>query len=167
MPLSIPASSTPASSSPASSSTPAPSVELHTLPGDYVIARLPATAEVPAAFTAPVPGAGFVSVTRTPQELSLVCPAALAPADTETDGPWAAVYAAGPMPFGLTGVVTSLVAPLSAAGCPVFVVSTFDGDILLVPSKDYARACGLLLEAGHTLRRTPEAEAEAEAEAPG
>ncbi|MCC3293934.1 ACT domain-containing protein [Arthrobacter sp. zg-Y411] len=137
-------------------STPAPTVELHALAGDYVIARLPVTAEVPAAFTAPGTGAGFISVTRTPQELSLVCPAALAPANAETDGPWTALYAAGPMPFGLTGVVTSLVAPLSAAGCPVFVVSTFDGDILLVPSTDYARACDLLLAAGHTLRRNLE-----------
>lgn len=80
-----------------------------------------------------------------------MCPAALAPADAEIDGTWAAPYASGPIPFGLTGVVTSLVAPLSAAGCPVFVVSTFDGDILMVPSTQFDQACGLLRGAGHTL----------------
>ena len=133
---------------------PTPSVELHPLPGDYVIARFAPSAE--AALQA-VPHLlsstdGFVSVTRTPQELSIVCPAALAPPGAETDGPWTALYASGPMPFGLTGVVTSLVAPLSAAGCPVFVVSTFDGDILLVPSPQYAQARYLLHAAGHTLR---------------
>ncbi|WP_146360855.1 ACT domain-containing protein [Arthrobacter yangruifuii] len=130
---------------------PVPSVELHALAGDYVIARLSAAAETPAGLLSPALPGGFVSVTRTPQELSIVCPAALAPADAEIDGPWAALYASGPIPFGLTGVVTALVGPLSAAGCPVFVVSTFDGDILMVPSSKYELARGLLREAGHTL----------------
>lgn len=128
-----------------------PSVALHVLAGDYVIARLPPAAEVPAELLSAAPLDGFVSVTRTPQELSIVCPAALAPADAEIDGTWAALYASGPIPFGLTGVVTSLVAPLSAAGCPVFVVSTFDGDILMVPSAQFDQARGLLRSAGHTL----------------
>ncbi|MCC9145869.1 MULTISPECIES: ACT domain-containing protein [unclassified Arthrobacter] len=78
--------------------------------------------------------------------------AAVAPADAEIDGMWAAFYASGPIPFGLTGVVTSLVAPLSAAGCPVFVVSTFDGDILMVPAPQYGQARDVLQAAGHTLR---------------
>lgn len=128
-----------------------PSVNLHVLAGDYVIARLPPEAEAPAALLAAPQADGFVSITRTPQELSIVCPAALAPDDAEIDGTWAALYASGPIPFGLTGVVTSLVAPLSAAGAPVFVVSTFDGDILMVPSAQYENARGLLRAAGHTL----------------
>ena len=130
---------------------PAPSVDLGVLAGDYVIARLPPETETPAALAAAAPPDGFVSITRTPQELSIVCPAALAPAGAEIDGTWAALYAAGPIPFGLTGVVTSLVAPLSAAGCPVFVVSTFDGDILMVPSQQYDQARRLLHTAGHSL----------------
>ncbi|MCQ1954038.1 ACT domain-containing protein [Arthrobacter sp. zg-Y238] len=127
----------------------APSVELHVLAGEYVIARLPPASEVPAALMSAADG--FISVTRTPQELSIVCPAALAPADAEIDGTWAAFYASGPIPFGLTGVVASLVAPLAAAGCPVFVVSTFDGDVLMVPSPQYEQALALLRAAGHTL----------------
>ncbi|MCC3275957.1 MULTISPECIES: ACT domain-containing protein [unclassified Arthrobacter] len=130
---------------------PAPSVELHVLAGNYVIARLSPAAEAPAGLLAAAPPDGFVSITRTPQELSIVCPAALAPADAEIDGTWAALYASGPIPFGLTGVVASLVAPLSAAGCPVFVVSTFDGDILMVPSPQFDQARDLLRAAGHTL----------------
>nr|WP_231703851.1 ACT domain-containing protein [Arthrobacter sp. zg-Y179] len=124
---------------------------MHVLAGDYVIARLPPAAEIPAALLSAALPDGFISVTRTPQELSIVCPAALAPADAEIDGTWAAFYASGPIPFGLTGVVASLVAPLSAAGCPVFVVSTFDGDVLMVPSPQYDQALALLRAAGHTL----------------
>jgi hypothetical protein len=130
---------------------PTPSVELHTLAGDYVIVRLPATAPVPGGLLDSPAGDGYVSVTRTPQELSIVCRAEHAPAGAEIDGPWSALYAGGPIPFGLTGVVTSLVAPLSAAGCPVFVVSTFDGDILMVPSAEIDRARMLLEQAGHSL----------------
>ena len=130
---------------------PTPSVVLRPLPGDYVIARLPATAEVPGALVNAPPNGGYVSITRTLQELSIVCLAGQAPADAEIDGPWRALYAGGPIPFGLTGVVTSLVTPLSAAGCAVFVVSTFDGDVLMVQSADHDRARILLAEAGHTL----------------
>ncbi|HWS50804.1 MAG TPA: ACT domain-containing protein [Microbacterium sp.] len=57
----------------------------------------------------------------------------------------------GPIPFGLTGVVSSLVTPLAAAGCPVFVVSTFDGDVLMVPSADADRSRKILTVAGHTV----------------
>ena len=130
---------------------PTPSVELRPLPGDYVIARLPATARVPITLLSAPPSGGYVSITRTPQELSIVCLSEHAPDEAEIDGTWRALYASGPIPFGLTGVVTSLVAPLSAAGCAVFVISTFDGDVLMVQSADHERARILLTEAGHTL----------------
>jgi hypothetical protein len=128
-----------------------PSVNLSKLAGDYVIARLPASAPVPVDLLSASPAGGYVSVTRTPQELSIVCPTGIAPDDAEIDGTWTALYASGPIPFGLTGVITSLVAPLSVEGCPVFVTSTFDGDILMVPSAMYDRARELLGAAGHTL----------------
>ena len=131
---------------------PAPSVELRQIQGDYVIARLPATIPtLPLELLGMPPEGKIVSITRTPQELSIVCPVDLAPVDAEVDGPWTALYAGGPMPFGLTGVVTSHVAPLSAVGCPVFVVSTFDGDILLVPSPNADQARDQLAAAGHTV----------------
>lgn len=132
--------------------SPPPAVVLHALPGDYVIARLSPSSHVPADVLSSTNLNGFVSVTRTPQELSIVCPATLAPEGAEIDGPWTALYASGPMPFGLTGVVTSLVTPLSSAGCPVFVTSTFDGDVLTVPSAKYDQARELLTAAGHSLR---------------
>ena len=128
-----------------------PSVVLQSLEGDCVIARLPPTADVPAELQMDFSLKGFVSVTRTPQELSLVCRAECAPAGAEIDGRWTALYASGPIPFGLTGVVTSLVAPLSVVGCPVFVLSTFDGDIILVPVSNKDQAREWLVAAGHTV----------------
>ncbi len=130
---------------------PSRSIALHELPGAYVIARLPASSDASPLMAELFDTGALVSVTRTPQELSIVCPADSAPAGAELDGPWVALYAAGPMPFGLTGVVTALVAPLSAVSCPVFVVSTFDGDVLMVPGADAERARAALISAGHVL----------------
>ncbi len=130
---------------------PVPTVTLQHLPGEYVVARFPSSSDA-RSLVADVMGEGsFVSVTRTPQEISIVCPADSAPPGAEIDGPWAALYAGGPIPFGMTGVVTSLVSPLSAIGCPVFVVSTNDGDVLMFPVPDADRAKTALVAAGHVL----------------
>lgn len=130
---------------------PASNVTLQRLPGDYVVARFPVSAEVRSLMIDVIADGAFVSITRTPQEISIVCPAGSAPPGAEIDGPWAALYVAGPIPFGLTGVVTSLVTPLSAIECPVFVVSTYDGDVLMFPRTDADRAQRALAEAGHVL----------------
>ncbi len=128
----------------------APLVELRQLAGEYVVARLSAALPVPDVLLQAHPEVELLSITRTPQELSIVCPVEFSLPNAKIDGTWSALYAGGPIPFGLTGIVASLVAPLSAAGCPVFVLSTFDGDVLMVQSADRDRAGRLLIEAGHT-----------------
>jgi hypothetical protein len=129
---------------------PAPTVPLRPILGEYVVARLPAATDVTALLHELV-GSALLSITRTDQELSIVCEAGVAPAGAEIDGPWRALYASGPMPFGLTGVVSSLVEPLARIGCPVFVTSTFDGDVLMVPSEQHAAASEALMSAGHLI----------------
>ncbi|WP_284251560.1 ACT domain-containing protein [Litorihabitans aurantiacus] len=128
-----------------------PAVSLRALPGDYVIARFPAGTDTGSLLPDLLRSAGLVSVTRTDREVSIVCDAALAPPGAEVDGEWRALYADGAIPFGLTGVVASLVDPLAAIGCPVFVVSTFDGDVLMTPGDRHADAVGALRAAGHTI----------------
>jgi hypothetical protein len=130
---------------------PASVLTLQRLPGDYAVARFPASSDVRSLLVDVIGKGSFVSITRTPQEVSIVCPAGAIPPGAEIEGPWAALYVGGPIPFGLTGVVTSLVSPLSAIGCPVFVVSTYDGDVLMFPRPDADRAEIALTEAGHVL----------------
>jgi hypothetical protein len=55
----------------------------------------------------------------------------------------------GPIPLDLAGVLLSVVRPLSEAGIGIFVVSTFDGDHILVKADDFARSRELLRDAGH------------------
>lgn len=128
---------------------PAPTLRLSRIDGEFVIARLDPAAPVPVGlFTADAP---MLSVTRTKSEISIVCPPALAPQGAEVDGPWTAWYILGPIPFGLTGVVQAVVSPISARAIPVFVVSTFDSDVLLVPTAFTEAAVAALSEAGHEL----------------
>jgi NAD+ diphosphatase len=106
------------------------------LPGLFAVARLPAHDDVPAW----VPAGGFVAITRTDDELSIVCAQDAVPGDVRAVRGYAALEVAGPLDPGLVGVLARLTAALAAAGIPVFAVSTHDTDYLLVPGPDLARA---------------------------
>ena len=90
--------------------------------------------------------AEFWSITRTPHELSVVCSEDDLPpsVDQRVERDWRAFAVVGPLPFEWTGVVSALTAPLAAAGLPVFVISTYDTDYLLVRSADSVKASGIL-----------------------
>jgi hypothetical protein len=78
-------------------------------------------------------GATTWSLTRTPRELSLVVPEAdLPPSVERAERGWRAFEVEGPIPFDETGVLAGLTGPLAAAGIPVFALSTYDTDLLLV-----------------------------------
>ncbi len=74
----------------------------------------------------------FIGVTRTAVECSIVAPASVVPPDIRAERGWAGLQVAGPLDFGLTGVIARLAGALAAAEVSVFVISTFDTDILLV-----------------------------------
>ena len=94
----------------------------------------------------------FVSVTRTGDELSVVCPGHAAPPDlkTRSDG-WRCLKLNGPLDLALTGVLLRLLKPLAEAGCPVFTMATHDTDYLLVPGHELGRAVAALRAAGHVV----------------
>jgi hypothetical protein len=90
--------------------------------------------------------ATYWSLTRTPEELSLVCPEDDLPPSVNRDVQrgYRAFALAGPVPFTVTGVIASLTAPLAEAGVPVFVLSTYDTDLLLVPEASLEKARAVL-----------------------
>jgi len=87
---------------------------------------------------------GFVSITRTPDELSIVCPQDAVPPDTRVEEDWRALVLPGPIPFEMTGVLAALTVPLAEAGIPVFAISTYDTDYVLVREKNVERALHVL-----------------------
>lgn len=122
-------------------------VKLKALDGSYCVARLGASDAIPAW----ADGDGFASISRTDEELSIVCREARVPKDVRKDGDWSCFKFVGPFAFDETGIVLSVIAPLSTNGIGIFVVSTFDGDHLLVKSADLDKARDLLVAAGHSL----------------
>jgi hypothetical protein len=107
---------------------------------------------------APVPewlfrsGGGVVSLTRTPDELSVVCAEDGIPASTEPcERGWRMLLLEGPIPFETVGVLAALVGPLAEARVPVFAISTYDTDALMVRERDLGRALDVL---GRTHRLT-------------
>ena len=48
-----------------------------------------------------------------------------------------------------TGMLSAIVAPLAAGEVPVWVASSFDGDLVLVPAGRLDEAVGVLRRAGH------------------
>ena len=120
-------------------------LSLSILPETFAICRLEPSAPTPAwAHSGP-----FLSVTRTPAELSVVCPDAAAPPGVAANRGWRAIAVAGTLDFGLTGVLASLASPLAAAGVSIFAVSTYDTDYVLVKDETLGRAVEALAAAGH------------------
>lgn len=101
----------------------------------------------------PVPdwaeGTGFLSVTRTRQELSIVCLQDRVPTQVQHQPGWACLQLAGPFAFNLTGVLASFLQPLAEAEVPIFAISTFDTDWVLIPAHKLATALAALQAAGH------------------
>ena len=98
-------------------------------------------------------GAGpFTTVTRTGDELSVVCAEEDAPPDAlQVERGFRAYRLEGPVPFTTIGVVSGLTKPLAEAGISVFIVSTFDTDYLLVKADAVERASRLLGRAGFSV----------------
>lgn len=86
----------------------------------------------------------FLSITRTPDELSVVCEENLVPEEVRAEKNWCGLKVEGPLDFSLTGILASLVNPLAEAGIPVFALSTFETDYLLVKQERLRETLGIL-----------------------
>lgn len=92
---------------------------------------------------------GWWSVTRTPAELSVVCDESIVPEGVKREGGWRRIELAGPFDFALTGILASILNPLAEAGVPIFALSTFDTDWVLIPGEHLEKAKRALVGAGH------------------
>jgi hypothetical protein len=111
------------------------------LPERYAVVRLAAQSPVPSWAWSGTLNA----IVRTDEELSIVCEQSAVPDDVKSERDWVALKLQGPIPFSTTGVLASIVNPLAAAGIPVFAISTFDTDYILIKAVDLARARTVLM----------------------
>jgi hypothetical protein len=114
----------------------------------FAIVRMPPSEETPRWASGE-----FVSITRTADELSIVCRESAVPAGSDADRGWECLKLEGPIPLSTVGVAAVFTALLAKAGVSVFLISTFDTDYLLIKGDALERAADSLRGGGHTVRR--------------
>ena len=122
-------------------------IQLRALPGDYAVCKLDQAAAIPDW----ADGNGFVSISRTPEVLSIVCRTERVPASVQASRAWRCFEFVGPFAFDETGIALAVIRPLSEKNIGIFLVATYDTDYLLIQTKDLDAAKAALRVAGHTL----------------
>jgi len=93
----------------------------------------------------------FSSISRSADELSIVCPGRNIPSSIPVPLRWMCLKLEGPFPFSLTGILLSFIQPLSDNAIPIFAVSTYDTDYVFIQEEFSQKALAILREAGHEL----------------
>jgi hypothetical protein len=104
-------------------------MRIRLLPSTYAVCRLDPHEAVPV-----WPRGEFISISRTPAELSIVCDASSAPDGVKAERDWRCFALEGPIPFEVVGVAARITKALADAKISVFFVSTYDTDYVLVRS---------------------------------
>jgi uncharacterized protein len=87
----------------------------------------------------------FYSITKTEDELSIVCSLDSIPNYIKCEKDWRILKVEGPLDFSLVGILSSISTILAQNGISIFAISTFDTDYILVKDKDIASAINALL----------------------
>ena len=112
-------------------------LNLSILPETLAVCRLNPESKIPAwALENP----SFFAITKTREELSIVCEQTLVPEDITAERDWNAFKVEGPLDFSLTGILADLSMPLADAGLSIFAISTFDTDYILVKTNNFDKA---------------------------
>ncbi len=95
---------------------------------------------------------GFCSVTRTSDELSVVCMEKSVPDEIQCEKSWRILKVEGPLDFSLIGILSSISTVLAEKCISIFAISTYDTDYILVKEKDIEKAVDALMNAGYEVR---------------
>ena len=125
-----------------------PRLPLELLADTLAICRLDAAAAVPAWATS---SSRFLTVSRTPEELSITTLESSLPADARCERGYRAFRVRGPLPLDLIGILASIADPLAEAGLSIFAISTYETDYVLVKGRDLEAAVRALQRAGHQI----------------
>lgn len=113
------------------------------LEGICAVCRLDAQSEIPSWISGL-----FWSITRTPDELSVVCLQEIVPGEVSHEGDWRVLEVLGPLSFALTGIIASISSALAEADISIFTLSTYDTDYVLVKADQLEKAVEALKRQG-------------------
>ena len=91
----------------------------------------------------------FFSVTKTFEELSIVCSETVIPPDVLSEKGWKVLKIQGTLDFGLVGVLAKISSSLARAGVSIFAISTYNTDYILVREALLNTALHALKQDGH------------------
>jgi hypothetical protein len=120
---------------------------LSVLPDQFAVCRLSPSADIPAW----PQNEEFYSITRSRDELSIVCLSKDAPENIRAERDWRALKVRGPLDFSLTGILAAIIDPLSEAKIPIFAISTYDTDYILIREDSLSQVVAILSEEGHSI----------------
>jgi hypothetical protein len=124
-------------------------LSLTLLEESFTIHRLSPSADIPAmALSSP-----FFAITRTDDELSLVLLESVEIESDKFDSGWACFKVEGPLEFSQVGILAGLTNILAEANVPIFALSTFDTDYILVKREQAQTASDALKSAGYIIER--------------
>lgn len=118
----------------------------------FAVCRLDAAEPVPA-WTASA--RAFLSISRSPGELSIVADDAAVPSHVKAARGYRALRVNEPMPMTLVGVTAAIAMPLAAIWVPILSIATHDTDYVLIREDDIADAITALMDAGHRVVAEP------------
>ena len=99
-------------------------------------------------------GINLLSVTRTTDELSIICESATVPENIVAEKGWRALKIQGPLDFSLVGILKSLTVILANAEISIFAISTYNTDYVLLKEHNLLKGKQTLCQAGYTILET-------------
>ena len=91
----------------------------------------------------------YYSVSKTENELSLVCSEMIEVQSLQSSKGWKCIKVADQLDFNLTGILAGISDILAKENISIFAISTFDTDYILVRTQDLSSARTTLRQAGY------------------
>ena len=123
-------------------------LKLELLAEQFSVCKLAASAKYPGWLNS----SSFSSVTRTDDELSIVCETSFVPPEICAEPGWSCLKVVGMLDFALVGILASLINPLAEAGISIFALSSFNTDYLLLKNENVDKAVTVLKQHGHSIK---------------
>ena len=120
-------------------------LKLRLLDEKFAISKMPQFAELPSVFAK----GEMCFVMRTDEDLTIISPEFMAPDNGQQEIGYRCIRIEGQLPSNTTGILISLVKPLTDAGISIFAVSTFSSDYVFLMEEHLVHATQALQHAGH------------------
>ena len=123
-------------------------MKLTVLEGEFTIHRFSPESKIPALIFE----CSFYSISRTEEELSIVCSSRIHLNSARSETGWTCIKVSGPLDLSQTGILADISGVLAREEISIFALSTFDTDYILVTSDKLEAAKKALQKAGYIIQ---------------